>query len=81
MSLVDLNGNPIVSRQTAEKRSLDDYPVMSDAEIAEFQTYAQSILESGQPLNIPAAVPTALIIGFAATIKHLYTRISSCPHC
>jgi len=74
MSLLGPDGKPAVMngpQLVGSKKRLEDMPLLSQEEIDNFVEAARHILSTGMPLEVPAALPTGLMVRTAATLVSL----------
>jgi hypothetical protein len=56
-------------------KGLDDIPAFNDETIDELITGMEQMVQSGQPMEIPAAMPMGQLAGMARTIRDLRARV------
>tara|TARA_Y100000310_G_scaffold115743_1_gene114341 strand:+ start:4497 stop:4754 length:258 start_codon:yes stop_codon:yes gene_type:complete len=74
MTLLGPDGKPVMAngpQLVGSKKTLQDMPLLTDEEINNFINAAKHLLDQGTPLEIPAALPTELLVRTAATLLSL----------
>lgn len=77
MSILGPDGRPMAAGRSifGASKSLDDMPVLGADTITEMYEGMKGILGSGQPLEVPAAMPMGQLASIAVTLKRLHERV------
>ena len=77
MSILGADGRPMSASRSifGASKSIDDMPMLGAETISEMYEGMKSILDSGQPLEVPAAMPMGQLASIAITLKRLHERV------
>mgnify|MGYP006919631175 FL=1 len=71
MPLYGPDGKPLMGgRVIGGPKSLADLPLMTDDVVDAMAIQAEGLLSQGTPLEVPVAMPQAILFGMIRTLKH-----------